>query len=110
MVQSKRLMTIALFTAIAFCGTSYCAKSADAQHWRPVDKVQVQYCFYDYGHYYWSTVLETYDHNEAFWACCFLLVDKVEGTLNEKVPHANPKCWNSALESKSPAENGRHKD
>ena len=89
MMQTKRLMTIAFFAAIAFCGTSFVAKSADAQYQlQKKYKVQVEYWFFDTDYYYWSTVYETTNQIDANFYYGLLNWAKQQGTLNSVVPNS----------------------
>ncbi len=76
---------------IASFALSAAAQTSEAQDYGFVAatyKVQVEYWFFDTDNYYWSTVLETNNPNEAKFLYQILLTAKEDGTLNQVAAHS----------------------
>lgn len=79
-----------LSVAVAIFAFSSVSRSANAQRYfiPKTYKVQVEYWFFDTDHYYWSTVFETSDYEDAAFVYDLLVAAKDDGKLNQVVPHS----------------------
>ena len=87
----KRLKTLPFLFAIAITGILVCQpKSAAAQRYNAIKityEVQVEYWFFDTDYYYWNTVFETSDRDEAEFVYHLLVMADNNGSLNQAAPH-----------------------
>lgn len=70
---------------------SFTSRSAEAQSISIVTKtykVQVEYWFFDTDYYYWSTVFETDNLQDAQFVYDLLLMAKEDGQLNSAAPNS----------------------
>lgn len=86
----RKTIVLATLAIAAFWATTLESKSASAQSISisKTYKVEVQYWFFDYEHYYWSTKLETSNDSDAQFLYGILLWAKETGQLNAVVPHS----------------------
>lgn len=64
------------------------AQAGDLTLLKATHKVEVQYWFWDSEHYYWSTVFESSDLDDAQFVYGLLFAAKQNGQLNQVAPNS----------------------
>ena len=84
--------TVFLLIAIAASSLALLPNSsAEAQtftYLQKTYKVEVEYWFFDTDYYYWGTVFESSDHDEAEFVYNLLQIAKANGQLNQAAPNS----------------------